>query len=282
MDSKAQRALARAERTGRNNPPEQPTIRLRIPGPSYGLRIAVIPDAQVKPGVPIDHLAACGRYMVEQRPQVIVCIGDFADCASLSDYLELGSKEIEGQRYQDDLDSVHRAMDALVTPIAKARGYNPVMVMNLGNHEHRIPRTVEKNPRLLDKRMSVKDLRYEEYGWKVIPFLQPVSINNVVFCHYFPSGVMGRPIITARAQLNKLHMSSFAGHQQGRDVAYSKRADGGHLTSIISGSFYQHNEEYLSPFTNLHWRGMYMLNEVRDGQYDEMAVSINYLQRRFK
>lgn len=282
MNSKEQRALARAERTGRSAPMEQPTTRLRVPGPDYGLRIGVIPDAQVKPGVPIDHLAACGRYMAEQQPHVIVCIGDFADCPSLSDYLELGSKEIEGQRYQDDIDSVHRAMDAFMNPIAKARGYNPVLVFNLGNHEHRIPRTVEKNPRLLDRRMSVKDLRYEDYGWRVFPFLQPVSINNVVFCHYFPSGVMGRPIITARAQLNKLHMSSFAGHQQGRDVAYSKRADGGHLTSIISGSFYQHKEDYLSPFTNLHWRGMYMLNEVKDGQYDEMAVSINYLQRRFK
>jgi hypothetical protein len=235
----------------------------------------------VKKDVPIDHLAACGRYMVEQQPHVIVCIGDFADCPSLSDYLELGSKEVEGQRYQDDVDSVHRAMDAFMNPIAKARGYNPALVFTLGNHEHRIPRTVEKNPRLLDRRMSVNDLRYAEYGWRVFPFLQPVSINGVVFCHYFPSGVMGRPITTAAAQLRKLHMSSFAGHQQGRDVAYSKRADGGHLTSIISGSFYQHKEDYLSPFTNLHWRGMYMLNEVKDGQYDEMAVSVNYLLRKF-
>jgi hypothetical protein len=77
-------------------------------------------------------------------------------------------------------------------------------------------------------------------------------------------------------------MSAYAGHQQGRDIAYSQRADGGDMTAIISGSFYQHDEEYLNPFTNNHWRGMYFLHEVKDGSFDEMALSLNYLQRRFK
>jgi hypothetical protein len=92
---------------------------------------------------------------------------------------------------------------------------------------------------------------------------------------------MGHPITSAKAILTKLHMSAFAGHQQGRDIAYAKRADGQDMTAIISGSFYQHDEEYMSPFTNNHWRGMYFLHEVKGGSFDEMAVSINYLKRRF-
>jgi hypothetical protein len=81
--------------------------------------------------------------------------------------------------------------------------------------------------------------------------------------------------------MTKLHMSAVAGHQQGRDIAFGRRADGAHMTSIISGSFYSHTFNYLSPFTNTHWRGMWMMHEVRDGQFDEMALSIAYLKRRF-
>jgi hypothetical protein len=81
--------------------------------------------------------------------------------------------------------------------------------------------------------------------------------------------------------LKTLHMSAFAGHQQGREIAYSRRADGATLTAIISGSFYQHDEPYMSPLSNKHWRGMWMLHEVKDGQFDEMPVSINFLKRKF-
>ena len=54
------------------------------------------------------------------------------------------------------------------------------------------------------------------------------------------------------------------------------------LTAIIAGSFYQHNEAYLTPLANKCWRGCIMLNEVDDGQFDEMALSIDYLERRYK
>jgi hypothetical protein len=106
-------------------------------------------------------------------------------------------------------------------------------------------------------------------------------IEGVAFCHYFPAGVMGRPITTARALMTKMHMSAFAGHQQGRDIAYGRRADGTEMTTIIAGSFYQHDEEYLNPLTNVHWRGIYFLHDVRDGAFDEMAVSLSYLKQRF-
>ncbi len=53
------------------------------------------------------------------------------------------------------------------------------------------------------------------------------------------------------------------------------------LTAIIAGSFYQHNEAYLTPLANHCWRGCVMLNEVRDGQFDESFISMNYFRRKF-
>jgi hypothetical protein len=53
------------------------------------------------------------------------------------------------------------------------------------------------------------------------------------------------------------------------------------MTAIIAGSCYEHNEDYLGPQGNEHWRGFYMLHEVNDGAFDEMAVSINYLKATY-
>ena len=259
----------------------KPMRHIRIKGPKHGLKIAVIPDVQAKNGVPLDHLRWAGLYIAMKKPDVVVCIGDFADMPSLSHY-DVGTRNFEGRRYVTDIEAAKYAMSVLMAPILNMKTEDrPALYMTRGNHEDRIER-VSKEDSKLHGLVSSDDLEYEKWGWNVFPFMQPIVIGGVAFCHYFPSGVMGKPITTARSLLTKLHMSCFAGHQQGRDIAYSRKADGGDLTAIISGSFYQHNEDYLTPFTNNHWRGMYMLHEVKDGSFDEMAVSLAYLRRRFK
>jgi hypothetical protein len=77
-------------------------------------------------------------------------------------------------------------------------------------------------------------------------------------------------------------MSCFAGHKQGKEISYDKRGDGKSITSIICGSSYVHEERYLGPQGNVHWRGIFVLNEVNDGQFDEMPVSMRFLQERYE
>jgi hypothetical protein len=260
-------------------PMPTPAKELKIKGPEYGLTIAVVPDTQVRPGVKTDHIPAAGRYIADKRPDVIVCIGDWWDMPSCSTHDQPGSVEAEGKRYKADIAAGCDAMEQFLEPIAKRANYTPKLVFTLGNHEDRITRVYRSNPRQFTG--SVADLRLADYGWTVYPFLKPVVIGGVVFNHYFPRGLMGRPIQSPRIQLQHLHMSSFAGHQQGRETAYSRRADGKSLTAIISGSFYQHDEPYMSELANRHYRGMCFLHEVKDGQYDEMWLSVNYLLRRW-
>ena len=248
----------------------------------------VIPDTQCKEGVPLDHLTWAGKYIVDKKPDVVVMIGDFSDMESLSSY-DVGKKSFEGRRYKVDIETAQKAMTLLLTPLwefnAKAKKnhearYTPRLVLTLGNHEDRISRVIESDPKW-DGVVSLKDLKYEEFGWEVVPYLQPIIIDGVCYCHYYPSGQMGRPTTSARAIMQKMHMSCIAGHQQGRDIAYGKRADGKNITTMIAGSFYLHNESYLSPMTNQHWRGIVVLHEVHEGQFDEMMVSISYLKKKY-
>lgn len=251
-------------------------------------KILVIPDTQVKRGVPLDHLRWCGQYLVAKQPDVVVHIGDFADLPSLSSY-DIGTKAFEGRRYKDDIAAAHTGMTELLSPLWEynkkqsktgKKQYKPRQVITLGNHCERINKAVNADAKL-EGVLSMADLGYEDFGWEVHPFLKPVIIEGIAFCHYFPSGVLGRPTTTARALLNKMHMSCFAGHMQGRDIAFAKRADGRELTAIISGSFYMHDEDYLSPMTNQHFRGVWMLHQVRNGSFDECAVSIDYLGMKY-
>jgi hypothetical protein len=160
----------------------------------------------------------------------------------------------------------------------KEKSYKPRMVLTLGNHEHRILRAIENDPKL-EGLLKIEDLPYQD--WEVYPFLRPVFIDGVAYCHYFPTGVMGRPATTASAMVAKLHMSCIAGHQQGKQVAYGKRPDGSTITCIIAGSCYEHDESYLDFQTNHHFRGLVMLHEVNNGTFDEMFVSLGYLKKRY-
>jgi hypothetical protein len=155
------------------------------------------------------------------------------------------------------------------------------MIFTIGNHENRISRAIESDPKL-EGLMSFDDLYLTEMGWEVYDFLRPVVVDNVCYSHYFVSGVMGRPVSSSNALLAKQHMSCVMGHVQDRQISFARRADGRRITGLFAGIFYQHDEDYLTPQTNGSWSGIWMLHEVMDGAFDEMPVSLTYLRKRYE
>jgi hypothetical protein len=248
----------------------------------------VIPDVQVKPDLDFTFLERIGHYIVEKKPDVIIQIGDFADMPSLSSY-DVGKKSFEGRRYKKDIEAVHEAMSALLSPIHKYnikqkenkhKQYTPRMILTLGNHEDRITRAIENDPKL-DGVLSLEDLKYRQFGWEVVDYRDTIVVDGVAYSHYFASGVMGRPVSSANALLSKKHMSAVMGHVQGRQIAYAQRADGKQLTGLFCGCCYEHDEDYLGPQGNKHWRGIWMLHEVDNGSFDEMPISLDYLKKKY-
>ena len=248
----------------------------------------VIPDTQVKPDQSIEHLRWAGQYAVDKKPDVIVHIGDHWDMPSLSSY-DVGTRNFEGRRYTNDIEAGIKGMEAFLAPIReeqqrlirnKDKRWNPRMVFTLGNHEYRIERAVNSDPKL-DGLIGFGDLKLNEMGWEVYDFLEPVIIDGLAYCHYFTSGVMGRPVSSAKLMLAKKYMSCIMGHVQDRDIAYARKADGTNMLGLFAGIYYQHDEEYLNPQTNGSWSGIWMLNEVANGGCDELPVSINYLRDKY-
>jgi hypothetical protein len=247
-------------------------------------KICVIPDCQVKPNVPLDHLKWAGDYIADKQPNEIICIGDFADMESLSLY-DKGKKCFEGRTYKRDIEVSKLGMSYLLNPLIKTKhnrsGVLAKKVLLYGNHEDRIDRAIQLDS-VLDGTISKDDLGYADAGWECFPYLSVYSTRGINFSHYFTSGVLGRPVSSARALLTKKHTSAIMGHVQKRDIAYDYTADGKQITGIFVGTFYQHDEAYLNPQTNKHWRGIWMLHDCKDGEFDEMPLSMKFLKERYR
>lgn len=243
---------------------------------NIGRKHLIIPDVQARPGVSLRHLPWIGNYIAEKRPDVIVCIGDFADMPSLSSY-DKGKVAAEGKRVLKDIECAKQAMGTLVAPFQKLKGYKPEMVFTLGNHEERIDREAKNQP-AFEGLIGTKNLGYEEYGWRVIPFLKVVSIDQIQYTHYFTSGLRGNPVSSAASILRERHASGVMGHQQVTDIAFHRKS--GHI-AIIAGVCNLHDEAYMSHQDNIYRRQVIVLHEVHKGTADPMFVSLDFLRRKY-
>jgi len=246
-----------------------------------------IPDVQSKDGVALDHLTHIGQYIVEKKPDVIVCIGDFADMPSLSSY-DKGKKSFEGRRYKKDIAAAREAMNLLLAPIKeynkhqvelRKKQYKPRMVMTLGNHEERIARAVNDSAEL-EGVIGYHDLPYEE--WEVHDYLKPVFIEGVCYTHFMANPMTGKPYGgMASGILKNVGHSFVVGHAQKLDVATRYLTDGSQQWGIVAGACYQHMEDYKGPQGNHHWRGIIMLHRVVSGSFDPCFISLDYLRDKY-
>lgn len=214
-------------------------------------------------------------------------LGDWWDFPSLSSY-DLGTIRIEGKRLANDILAGNDAMKRFLAPLefhnkvrahARRSRYKPDMHFLLGNHENRLMRYVADNPHL-EILLSYESLALSD--WKVHDFLRPVFIDGLAYAHYFANPLSGRPYGGGIANvLNKLGYSFVMGHTQKLDFARKDLTNGKVIQGLIAGSFYLHEEEYKGYQGNHHWRGVCMLHNVADGNYDLEVISIDRLLKEF-
>lgn len=241
----------------------------------------------------MEHIKAAGNYANHRRPDTIVLAGDWNDLPSLSLWDSVQKKAAEKRRLlsddpdiEGDIEVGKRGFKVFTEAVhGTSRTYRPRIVLTKGNHEHRLARFREEYPHL-GSALSDKLFGYKEYGIEAHPFLKPVIIEGVAFCHFFVPDVHGRVMQTkkgqssARQQVLNVGMSAVAGHKQGLDVAVLERQSG-RQRGIIAGSFYQHDEEYVGPQGNAHWRGCLYLHQLQKGDFDLMELSLSYLIDRW-
>lgn len=242
-----------------------------------------IPDTQVQPGQKVSHIEALGNYIAEWKPNVIVIAGDWFDMKALCVY-DRDLADVTQRRYQADVDSGVDALMSLMKPWARNKKYKPRLIYTLGNHEERVLRLLDAQPTL----RGAVTLPWEaasNNGWEVYPYLKPVTVDGISYCHLFCKSANGLVTNTkwgapnARTQVLRELRSSTAGHKPGLDF-HCQPTSSGRIYGLIAGSFYQ-GEDWTGPQGAASWRGVVMKHEVRKGQYDPMFVSLNYLLRKW-
>lgn len=251
-------------------------------------RHLIIPDAQLKPGGRTEHVDWAAKAIVRYKPDVVVVLGDWWDMHSLSSHEKPGSVHMEGSRIRDDIDVGNEAFRRLVAPMnkeiarrrrRKIKRWNPECHFLFGNHEHRITRVVCEDPKL--QQMLSLDM-LETPGFERHDFLRIVPLDGIKYCHYFPNPLSGKPIGgTVVNRLNHIGSSFVQGHQQGYLYA-SKQYPDCTKHGLVCGRFYLDEEHYRPvDVQRTEWNGIVILNEVKDGAYDIMPLSMRYLQAEF-
>ncbi len=240
----------------------------------------VIPDCHAHPDHDNKRFEWLGKLILDLKPDVVVCLGDFGDMPSLCSY-DRGKKGFEGRRYIKDINAIKDADDRLWHALRYAKKRHPRKVMLLGNHEDRITRAIESDAKL-DGVLSLSDLGYTDHHWEVHPFLDIVTIDGVAYTHYFTSGIMGRPIggvHVAYSILTKQHQSCTQGHNHIIDFAQHTRADGRHILGLSAGCYIDFHMDWAGPANALYWRGVVIKREVEDGVYDHELVSLATIKK---
>jgi len=249
----------------------------------------LVPDTQVRPGVPTDHIDWIAQAIVDYHPDTVLHIGDHFDMPSLSMHDGVGSMKMEGARYEDDVSAGNEAFARLCAPMEaeqarlkrnKEKQWNPRKVFCFGNHESRINRAVNNAPKWAG---TIGEHHLLTRDWERRPFLDRVWQDGICYSHFFQSSHSAHAIGgSIDNRLNKIGASFVQGHEQGFRYGTRIQASGATWHGLVAGSAYLHDEDYRGNQGQGHWRGVVVLNEVHDGDYCVMPLTLDYLCRKYE
>ncbi|MBK25957.1 MAG: hypothetical protein CME70_18290 [Halobacteriovorax sp.] len=274
LDSEINQAEDFAERTKlriKEGFEAKPLRRMKKPRVKPELHM-VIGDSHAHPDEPNNRYLWAGRLAADRRPDVVVDIGDSADLPSLFGY-DQGAKGplFEGRAYWRDVDAY---IDAKTQFNLGLEGFSPRLVKCDGNHEDRIRRLLESDPRFAGV-IGPHNLMDKELGWERHEFLEIVEISGVGYSHYYKARASQRPVsgVVQTRSVIQSRPGSFCrvfGHTH--VYQYYETSDGSSsgrkISSINCGCYFGRDSaghNWAGDDVN-HWRAGILMLRVFDGQ----------------
>lgn len=250
-----------------------------------------IPDDHAYPEDNFRRFEWLGNYIIDKRPPVIVKLGDSWDMPSLCSY-DKGKKSFVFQNVQNDIEAGHKAEELMFGPLIKynnmmtknkKKQYTPLIIKLIGNHEYRVKRLLDYEPRWAGS-VSMSNfntrLNLEEV---VVDYNDFIIVDDVCYSHFFASGVQGRPFASARAMLMKKGMSCTMGHTHTLDSATLTKPTGDLVRALVAGCFQDNDHEGFAgkQVDEMYWNGIIHKHQVLKGSYDLEEISINRLESMY-
>jgi len=250
------------------------------------MKIIVLPDQHSAPEVDNNRADWAAQFIIDEQPDMVVNLGDAIDLASLSSY-DKGKRSFHGRSYKADLDSHLDFQERLWGPVKARKKKMPYRVVLEGNHEKRLERALDLSPELTGT-IGFNDLDFNSYYNEVVRYDGGTpgiyEVNNILFAHYFITGVSGRGISGERPAMmlhSKAGQSAVQGHTHVLDYFSKNTLNGETRHAVVAGCYHTHIPDWAGNIGNL-WRpGLAVLDNVDNGDFDFRWVSLKTLEQEY-
>lgn len=250
--------------------------------------VVVYTCAHVEPEVSNERFSWLGKFLYELRPDYVVDLGDGADMRSLNSFDTSKPNAVVTQSYERDIDSYLDAQERIRHPFKKAKVKRPKFYGFEGNHENRIKKAIEANPRVEGNRfgLSFKHLEtdrwFDEYHEYEDGAPKIANYDGVDYSHFLGSGNYGTAMSGehhAYNLLKKRMRSTTVGHSHKRNIYFR---DDAKAIGLVAGCFKGARESWAGQANDEWWAGVVVKRQLEDGYYEPQFVSMESLEREYK
>ena len=255
-------------------------------------KILLIGDSHVDDEQSLDRFDITSDFILDEKPDYIISIGDFLTLNCLSAWDKDKRKKMEGKRYYKEIAAGNDALDRLTAGIEKEnerrrknkeKQYKPELVFIMGNHCDRLDRYLERDPTFEGHVSIEKDLQLYERGFTVIPYREYYYINGIGFTHipHNKTSPISGADITRKAQMVTVSSVVF-GHTHEQHLSHVHKEGMPHLQdTYCCGCFFDKKEDYVHGCMTSYWRGLSILHNWKQGRFDVESWSLGRLERKY-
>ena len=238
-----------------------------------------------------DRALWLGKYIHDKKPKRVIDLGDGADMTSLNSFDTRRPAALVHQNYGEDIECYNDFQEKLRHAIKKSKRRRPHWIGFEGNHEHRIKKALEADPRLTAKPGSNYGVAYshlqtkkwfDEYHEYENSGPAIARYGGVDFAHFFSSGNFGSAtsgVNHALSVINNRHNSSVCGHSHKRNIYFK---DGANSIGLVVGCYKGHEEGWAAQANKDWWHGVVLLKGMSNGMFEPEFISIEQLKKEYE
>lgn len=243
------------------------------------------------PSTPNDRFSWLGNLIYDLSPDLVIDLGDGADMRSLNSFDTRYPSKIISQSYQEDINHYLDAQERLRHKFRKNKRKLPTWIGFEGNHEHRIKKVIQHDPRLEGDKYGVSfkhletDKWFNEYHEYSNSAPTIANYDGVSYAHYFSAGSYGRAIsgrTHAASLISHRASSSTCGHSHKRDISFKDNAYPNPIIGLVVGCYKQSEEDWAGQANNEWWSGVVVKRNIESGCYDPEFISLESLRKEYE
>ena len=247
----------------------------------------VLSCGHTDPNVSNERYDWLGEFLYDLKPDYVVDLGDGADMKSLNSYDTRYPQAIVSQSYEKDIEHYNEAMERMRYRFKKQRRKRPTYIGFEGNHENRIKKAIQFDPRLEGSKYGVSfshlqtDKWFDEYHEYHNSAPAIADYDGVSYAHYFSAGNFGTATSGthhAYTLLQNRNYSSTCGHSHKRSIYFKDSAHPRAIIGCVVGCYKGAEESWAGQANQDWWKGVVIKREIDNGVYEPEFISMKRLQ----